>query len=223
MISTFGLFSFFVLLNVVRPSDSVATVQVDKDSYCQGEMIRVTFDSVQGVGIWVGIFRSDDITDPPDVLPDWSAGKLMGWILTCGERSEDGCDVWPTSGEVELETDLLEESKYTIVISENRAALVAQAFTDPFEVVECDLPTPAPFVQALADIPTAHVFSDSDFVDDVDTTDSATPEPTDSPTDPPAGVLVVDGSIVDTIQAARSQILDMIRGDSDLIGKVRTA
>jgi hypothetical protein len=213
MISTFGLVSFFVLLNTVRPSESTATVQIDKKFYCQGEMIRVTFDSVQGEGTWVGIYRSDDINGFA-ALPDWSTGKLMWWILTCGTHSETGCDVWPTSGEVKLETDSLEESHYTIVISEDHAALKAQAFTNSFEVVECGSPTPAPVVQALEDIPTAPGESLADF---------ATPEPTDSPTDPPAGVLVVDGSIIGTIQAARSQIIDMIRVDNDLIGKVRRA
>jgi hypothetical protein len=212
MRSTFGFVSFFALLSIVRSSESDATVQVDKDSYCQGEMISVTFDSVQGEGIWVGIFRSDDITDFA-ALPAWSAGKLMGWILTCGERSDAGCEVWPESGEVQLETDLLEENQYTIVISNDRAALSAQAFTNSFAVVTCDMPTPAPVV------------SDNIVLDNVEEeslADTVTPEPTHSPTGSPVGVLVVDGSIVGTIQAARSQIIDMIRADSDLIGKVRT-
>jgi hypothetical protein len=225
MRSTFGLFSFFVVLNLARPAESAATVHVDNDLYCQGEMIRVTFDSVQGEGIWVGIFRSDDITDFA-ALPDWSTGKLMGWILTCGGRQETGCDVWPASGEVELETDLLEESQYTIVISEDRAALSAQAFTNSFDVVKCGLPTPAPVVQALTEIPSAPVISHNEVVDGVDEAslfDFVTPEPTNSPTAPPVGVLVVDGSIVGTIQAARSHIVDMIQEDNDLIGKVREA
>lgn len=185
--------TLLLLLNFVRPSESAATVQVDKDSYCRGEKIRVSFDEVQGEGVWVGVYRRDDITDFA-TLPEFSTETLLGWVLTCGERSF-GCDFWPTSGEVELETDELEDNQYTVVISEDRAALSAQAFTDSFQVVSCEAPTPAPAPVA-----------------------PATPEP--SPTDLLAGVLVVDSSIVGIIQDARSQIFDMIRADSDLIGKV---
>jgi hypothetical protein len=211
---SFGTSFLLILLpfwNFLPEFATAATVQIDQDAYCQGENIQVSFDEVQGVGVWVGIYKQEDITDFT-TLPGWDTEKLLGWILTCGERSEDGCDEWPSTGSVQLETDLLEDNQYVVVISEDRAALSAQAFTDPFQVTTCGPPITAPVQQAMTDIPTAR---------DSDVAEAETSEPTASPTNPPAGVLVVDSSIMSIIQDARTQISDMIRADNDLIGKVR--
>ncbi|KAG7368377.1 peroxidase [Nitzschia inconspicua] len=204
-----------LLLNLVQRSEAASTVSLDKGSYCQGEQIAVSFDGVEGEGIWVGIYKQDDVTDFAN-LPGWETETLKGWVLTCGERSETGCSEWPTTGTVELETDLLEEDEYVIVISEDRAALSAQAFTDTFLVVSCGEPVPV-----IEDFPTTLTGSSVIVVVDDGSEGSATIVEAEisEPAGSPGGVMVADSSIIGIIQEARTQILDMIEADDDLIGK----
>jgi hypothetical protein len=194
-----------VINNLSRGVES-ATADVDKDSYCIGETITVAFSDIAGTGIWVGIFRSGDITDFAN-LPGWNSGALQDWVLTCG--AFDNCDVFPSSGTVQLTTNGLEANQYTIVVSEDMAALSAQAVTGPFSVTNCDAPTAAPIDLALNTVPTVN--TPTDAVD-----------PTEAPVVEQPSVLILSGDIDFVIQSARSQIRDLINFDNDLIGKVRT-
>lgn len=197
--------ALLLLLTSVPGSEAVATVQVDKDSYCRGDPITVVFNGVEGEGVWIGIFSRADVNDI-SALPDWQSMKLKGWVLTCGHRSDDGCAEWPSTGKVALETDELVDDNYVVVVSGDRASLSAQASTDPFDVSSCSDSTPA---NPPTRFPTAAPIA---------------PTPAPGPIDDggiEGGVRVVtDPNIFGTIQAARGQINGLIQADNDLIGKV---
>jgi hypothetical protein len=217
--------ALFLLLGSLPGSKAAATVQVDKEAYCQGEMINVNFDGVEGEGVWIGIFGTRDVNDISS-LPDWSLGALKGWILTCGERSEQGCAVWPTQGQVHLETEVLVPDEYVVVVSGDRASLSAQAATNPFQVNDCSQPNSAPVDETTTAMPTR--FPTAAPIAPAPITPPITP-PITVPSNPPVTVptltpgggvrVITDPNIAGAIANARGQIDALVRADDDLIGK----
>lgn len=198
-----------ILLLGLPTSVDAATVFVDK--LCYGvqnqDLITVNFEDVQGIGVWIGLYPRNLVSDFNN-LPAFGSGALTSWILTCGRR--DTCDDqgWPTRGVVQFAaTDVLDPNQeFVVVVSGDRAGLAAQAVTATFQVVTDSSGCPsevAPTEAPIVPFPVSSV-----------AVTAPQPEETIS------SVIVVSEDVLNAVAEARGQLDALIRSDSDLIGKV---
>ena len=207
---------------------SAATIQLDKQTYCHGDDIQIQFQGVQGVGVWIGLFRSDGIDAATASLPTFHSNALQQWILTCGQR--DGCDVWPTDGTVVLPTKHVVISDYLVAISGDRASFSAQAMSTTISVVDC-MPSSSPsFQQAITEMPSRipsvepsiqPVAMESSFpTSEASQQPSfASSSPSTSPSPPPTDMIIAPEATKQIMETARADIVKLIHDDEDLIGK----
>jgi hypothetical protein len=191
-----------------------ATVSVDKSCYVlHQDTITIAFDTIVGVGVWIGMYPQESVTNF-NALPGFDVpGALTTWILPCGRR--DTCDGvgWPSSGTVQMSTsDILEPNRsFVIVVSGDRGALAAQAVTSVFQVVS-DSTFCTTTVGTTAPITPASVPISSTTTDGGQAVQS---QGTIS------NLVVVSDAVIPVVNEAREQLASLIRADSDLIGKVR--
>jgi hypothetical protein len=221
--------SFLIILLAIFSLADAATVQIDKNVYCQGDEIRVQFQNVEGIGVWIGLFKSDGMRDSSVTLPGFHSGALSQWILTCGQR--DGCDVWPTQGSITLSTLHVATSDYIVAISGDRASLTAQAMSATLTVMDC-VPSPSPsFQKAISEMPSrvpsvqpsiqpSSVFSSQPTQQPSTKPSFASASPTNAPSPPPTDLVIVPDQVKEVMAKARAAIAELIRNDNDLIGKV---
>jgi hypothetical protein len=110
---------------------SPANIVASKPCFAKGETIRASFENVEGIGIWIGLYSKDKV-DNFETLPAFSEQKLLEWILTCNRT--DNCPKWPSEGNIEFQTDDLANGEYVITVSGDRASLTSQAYSESFTI-----------------------------------------------------------------------------------------
>ncbi|KAL3919385.1 MAG: hypothetical protein SGILL_003781 [Bacillariaceae sp.] len=207
---------------------SAATIQLDKETYCRGDDIHIQFQDVEGVGVWIGLIRSDGIEAGTDPLPTFHLSALMQWILTCGRR--DNCDVWPTDGTVALTTEHVVVSDYLVAISGDRAGFKAQAMSTTISVVDCTPSSSPSFQQAITEVPSKipveQPSTQPTAIASSMPTSAASPQPSfassspsTSPSPPPTEMVIAPEATKQIMALARADIAELILDDEDLIGK----
>ena len=193
-----------------------ASVRLTKQCFNIGETITIRFNSVQGEGIFVGLYPRADVPNL-QILPELESPSLLDWVLTCGER--ENCENWPARGLVQLSTTGLEESDYFIAVSGDRSGLTPQGTTRTFHVGDCST-----FFSVPVSSPTRPItLGPTQPTVVASLTDIPTPQPVPIPVPVQVAsdsVLVVSDAINSVIIDARIQIENLIRADGDLTPKV---
>ena len=201
--------------NVFLRAVDCALVRLEKHCFNVGDTITVRFIGVEGEGVFIGMYEKSGVPDITN-LPELQSESLKDWVLTCGER--DTCDDWPVRGIVQLSTfGLKETEEYIIAVSGDRSGLVPQSTTKTFVVGDCTERTPVSSLPLLS--PTRTPTVRPIMLGPTQPINIPNQAPVVDVTIQSGGV--VSDAIIPIIQEARNLIMDLIRADGDLVGKVR--